>query len=207
MMVIISTPAHRLSNMPQKLPMNSNNLENLRFQDVTPDQWHNLERLFERRGGPMYCWCMPYRRMSPTYGRADTASKKDALHQYVMQGTPIGILAFIDDQPIAWCSIAPIQTYRNMRGKTQIPDAEENVWSIACFFIHKNFRRQGMTRRIIIAAIDHARENGATIIEAYPVDPDSPSYRFMGYIPTFQSLGFKEVGKAGTRRHIMQLRV
>ena len=62
-----------------------------------------------------------------------------------------------------------------------------------------------MTRRLIGAAVDHARENGATVVEAYPVDPTSPSYLFMGFVGTFEAMGFREVGRAGTRRHVMRL--
>ena len=45
------------------------------------------------------------------------------------------------------------------------------------------------------------------MIEAYPVDPASPSYRFMGFIPAFERAGFTEIGTAGTRRHIMRLTI
>ena len=62
-----------------------------------------------------------------------------------------------------------------------------------------------MTRLLIEAAVDHARGKGATVVEAYPVDPTSPSYRFMGFVGTFESMGFREVGRAGTRRHVMRL--
>jgi hypothetical protein len=39
-------------------------------------------------------------------------------------------------------------------------------------------------------------------LEAYPVDPESPSYRFMGYVETFRAAGYREVGRAGSRRHV-----
>jgi len=52
--------------------------------------------------------------------------------------------------------------------------------------------------------VQHAEKRGATVIEAYPVDPSSPSYRFMGYVRTFVSAGFYEVGRAGTRRHVLR---
>jgi len=55
------------------------------------------------------------------------------------------------------------------------------------------------------AAIAYARDGGATIIEAYPVDPESPSYRFMGFVPALERLGFAPVGMAGSRRHVMRL--
>jgi len=56
---------------------------------------------------------------------------------------------------------------------------------------------------MIKAATAYAKDNGATAIEAYPVDPGSPSYRFMGYVNVFEEMGFKEIGRAGSRRHVM----
>jgi len=49
----------------------------------------------------------------------------------------------------------------------------------------------------------YAMENGASYLEAYPVAPDSPSYRFMGFVDTFEKAGFRFVKKAGTRRNAM----
>lgn len=60
-------------------------------------------------------------------------------------------------------------------------------------------------RCLIGVAVEHARQKGATVVEAYPVDHDSPSYRFMGFVPTFEATGFREVGRAGSRRHVMRL--
>jgi sensor domain CHASE-containing protein len=39
---------------------------------------------------------------------------------------------------------------------------------------------------MLAMAIKRAREHGARILEAYPVDQDSPSYRFVGFVPLFQ---------------------
>jgi hypothetical protein len=52
--------------------------------------------------------------------------------------------------------------------------------------------------------MEHARKRGAHCLEAYPVDPESSSYRFMGFIGTFEAMGFREVGTAGSRRHVMR---
>jgi hypothetical protein len=41
-------------------------------------------------------------------------------------------------------------------------------------------------------------------LEAYPVEPDSPSYRFGGFIPLFARAGFREAGHLGSRRHVMR---
>ena len=66
---------------------------------------------------------------------------------------------------------------------------------------------KGVARKLVKSAVVHAREKGATVVEAYPVAPDSPSYRFMWFIGTFESMGFREVGRAGIRRHVMRLPV
>ena len=183
-------------------------LENLEFREVDRARWDDFERLFEARGGPKYCWCMVWRRM-PSGARSDAQAKnqakKDALHGFVESGTLVGILGYLDDEPVAWCSIAPRDSYRNLGGPDGPEDARGSVWSIVCFFVPRRLRGKGMTHRLIGAAVDHARERGAAIVEAYPVDPTSPSYRFMGFIGTFEAMGFREVGRAGTRRHVMRL--
>jgi GNAT superfamily N-acetyltransferase len=122
----------------------------------------------------------------------------------IKDGVPVGLLGYIDQQPVAWCSVAPRSTYRRL---VDDDSSDEGVWSIACFFVVRRLRGRGVTQQIIKAAIAHARSHGASIVEAYPVDVDSPSYRFMGFVRIFENAGFCEVGRAGSRRHVMQLKV
>ena len=180
-------------------------LDKLNFHEVGRGRWEDFERLFEARGSPKYCWCMVWRRMPRGVSRSDSQAKKDALHSFVKSGTPVGILGYLDNEPVAWCSIAPRGSYRNLGGPDDPADAIGSVWSIVCFFVPRRLRGKGMTRRLIGAAVDHAREKGATVVEAYPVDPTSPSYLFMGFVGTFEAMGFREVGRAGTRRYVMRL--
>ena len=53
----------------------------LSFHEVTPDRWPDLERLFSAKGGPAYCWCMPFR-------DDGGAAKKSAMRERVLGGTP-----------------------------------------------------------------------------------------------------------------------
>lgn len=175
------------------------------FRAVDSSRWEDLERLFESRGGPKSCWCMVWR--GTPEERRDKASKKSALERRVMENTPVGLLGYLDEEPVAWCSVAPRPTYRPLggieaEGEGEAPDA---VWSLVCFFVTRRLRGRGMSVRLLEAAIEHARERGARVLEAYPVDPESPSYRFMGFVPLFEAAGFREVGRAGNRRHVMRL--
>jgi GNAT superfamily N-acetyltransferase len=178
------------------------NIANLVFHAVNSDRWSDFERLFECRGSPKFCWCMVWRATPAEAKHKDGASRKAAIAARVSAGVPIGLLGYLTDEPVAWCSVAPRSTYRRL---TNDSDTDEGIWSIACFFLLRKLRGQGITKQIIKAAVEHARVNGATAVEAYPVDPDSPSYRFMGFTPVFEQAGFTEVGRAGKRRHIMRL--
>lgn len=179
--------------------------ERLVFQEVSLDLWGDLERLFESPGGPKHCWCMVWRSMLTGESRTNSKAKKAALQRRVQDSTPIGILGYLDGKPAAWCSIAPRTTYRDLGVKNDPTEGPGSVWSLVCFFVPRWLRGQGVTKRLIGAAVACARRNGATVVEAYPVDPDSPSYRFMGFISSFESAGFRKVGTAGTRRHVMRL--
>jgi GNAT superfamily N-acetyltransferase len=177
----------------------------LEFREVTRDSWLDFAALFEERGGPKSCWCMVWRANRAEAKQRDGMSRRAQIKARVDCGTPIGLIGYFDGEPIAWCSVAPRETYRNLRG-VELNEAER-VWSLACMFIKRPHRGKGITQLLIRAAAEHARAHGATSLEAYPVERSSPSYRFMGFVDTFASAGFHEVGTAGERRHIVKLQL
>lgn len=176
-------------------------MQKITFHEVDASGWDDLERLFESRGGPKSCWCMVWRAGPKT---AKGPDRKAAIRRYVRESVPIGLLGYASGEPVAWCSIAPKMTYRDLGGPTNVSELPEEVWSLVCFFVRRDFRGRGLTKQIIEAAVESAASRGAKVVEAYPVEAGSPSYRFMGYVSTFSAAGFHEVGRAGTRRHVMR---
>lgn len=172
---------------------------NLRYSPITKANWHELETFLESRGCPHYCWCMVWRNMIPKSDRSSKADKKTSLKKYVDDNLPVGFLTYNDDQPIAWCSIAPRETHRALGGDDRL----EDVWSLTCFFIKREYRKQNLGKSLIEQAIHYAKQNGAKYLEAYPVEPTSTSYRFMGITNQFEKAGFKYVKDAGSRRKVM----
>jgi hypothetical protein len=175
----------------------------IQVKPVTKSTWKDFEALFESKGAPKYCWCMAWRMNKEELKQNNSPARKKLIKKRVNAETPIGLLGYVNKEPIAWCSIAPRDTYERLGGDENI----EKVWSIACFFIKKEFRDQGLVGELIVAAKKYAKKKGAKFLEAYPVDPSSPSYRFMGFVKTFEKAGFSFVKKAGTRRHIMTLKL
>lgn len=131
------------------------------------------------------------------------SDRKPLMRARIKDGTTVGLIGYLDREPVAWISIAPRDTYRDLGG----PEAEkgEKIWSLACMYIHRKLRGEGYGMELIEAARAYATKRGGTVLEAYPVDPKSPSYRFMGFVPEFERLGFEKLGTAGSRRHIVRL--
>lgn len=207
-----SAPVSRCA--PQVRDTRDPDVTRLVCHPVGRDRWRDLQRLFEGPGGPKHCWCMIWRPLPRGASHSDSSTLRDALAQRVQQGEAIGILGYLDGEPVAWTSIAPRSTYLDLGGKQDAADAPECVWSLVCFFVLQRLQGLGITKHLIQDAVAYARRNGATVVEAYPVDPDSPSLRsmgrFMGIISSFKAAGFQEVGLAGSDqyvRHVMRLKL
>lgn len=174
----------------------------LTFRPVTPETRDDFCALFERRGGPRHCWCMIWRATAEEGRGTPGPLRRAQMLGRIAERTPVGLLGYAGAEPVAWVSIAPKATHRRLGGPD--PAEGDRVWSLACFYIRRDHRGRGLTHELIAAALAEARRHGATAVEAYPVAPDSPSYGYMGRVPAFLRAGFKEIARAGTRRHVMR---
>jgi GNAT superfamily N-acetyltransferase len=173
----------------------------LTFKPVTESNVGDFVELFAAKGGPNWCWCMAFRATPIEIRHSQSAERKKQILGRVAEGIPIGLLAYAAGEPVAWISVAPKDTFRKLGGE----EDPAGVWSISCMFVPRSRRREGLTAQLIAGAVAHAREHKARLVEAYPVDPESPSYRHMGFVSMFERAGFTETGRAGSRRHVMQL--
>jgi predicted GNAT family acetyltransferase len=148
---------------------------------------------------------MVWRRTSVEAKLQAGSDRKRMMLERIGAGTPVGLLAYAGDEAVGWVSVAPRETHRNLGGLAA--KSGEVIWSIVCFFVPRRHRGDGLVRELLAGAVAHAKQQGATVIEAYPVDEDAPSYRFMGFTKVFAEAGFTDHGMAGVRRHVMRLEV
>lgn len=172
---------------------------------LTPDLWPALEDLFGEKGACNGCWCM-YWRIGSAYRRRPRDLNRQDFEEVVRNGPPPGLLAFHGELPVGWCQITPratlpwIDRTRRLRRIDDLP-----VWSISCLYVRIGYRRRGVTRALIDAALEAAQKAGAPAVEAYPVDGDrSPSATSTGYATMFSNAGFKEVARHSPERPIMR---
>jgi GNAT superfamily N-acetyltransferase len=182
----------------------------IQFHPVTPDRWGDLEQLFGPNGACSGCWCMWYRIKRSEWSKNASKGNRRALKRIVDRGGEPGLLAYVDDQPAGWVSVAPREEFSSLERSHVLKRVDDKpVWSIVCFFVSRDHRRQGLSRALIRAAVDYASRHGATLVEAYPVAraPEakfSAADTFPGSPGTFEREGFREVARRSPRRPIMR---
>ncbi len=73
-------------------------------------------------------------------------------------------------------------------------------WRIACCFVGKGHRRQGVATAALVGALDLIAELGGGTVEGYPEGADAVSAGFLynGALSTYEQLGFirdRQIGK------------
>lgn len=176
---------------------------------VTPDRWPDLETLFGPRGATGGCWCMYWRLPRAQFSAQKGKGTKAALQHLVESGEIVGLLAYAQGQPVGWCAVAPRESYPVLERSRILKRVDAApVWSVVCFFVSKAFRGKGVTTVLLQAAVEHAREHGARIVEGYPIEPKTPRiptvFAWTGLASAFQQAGFIEVERRSDTRPVMR---
>ena len=182
-----------------------------RFKPLTPDLWDDFVDLFGDKGACGGCWCMNMRLRSKDFEKHKGADNKRLMKKLVNGVTETGIIAYYGTTPIGWCSIGPSEDFvRFETARTIKPTGEEPVWSIVCLFIAKEYRRKGVSSKLIEAAVQYAKKNKAKLIEAYPHDLNKPAellpdpFVYTGLRSSYEKAGFHIDRRPSKSRVIMQ---
>lgn len=124
------------------------------------------------------------------------------------------LVAYVDGEAAGWVRVGPrteqpcLARTRDVAA-TNEPWDDSPVWAVTCFAVRKEYRGQGLNLALLDAAIEHARENGTRVLEAYPNDtsvaqrPANELYR--GILSVFETAGFREIARPKPERVIVQL--
>jgi hypothetical protein len=186
------------------------NIQTLTYAPLTPDRWVDFEQLFGKRGACGGCWCMWWRLKRSEFEKQKGEGNRKAMKELVDRGVVPGLLFYPANQPKAWISLGPRDHFSVLsRSRILKPIDYEPVWSIVCFFVAKDSRRQGMMLRMIISAVEYVRKEGGRIVEAYPIEPRSDTladvFAYTGLASAFLRAGFRECARRAETRPIMRL--
>jgi ribosomal protein S18 acetylase RimI-like enzyme len=181
---------------------------------LTADRWADLEAIFLARGCSMArgCWCMYYRetgRPTPPPGVELAAHRRAQLRALAAADPPVGLIAYRGKVPVGWLAVAPREQFLKLRRSSVMKPVDERpVWSIVCFVVPPAYRHQGVATALLAAAGSHARQYGATLLEAYPVDKaerGADEWLWFGAKSMYDKAGFVEVARRKPERPVVRL--
>jgi GNAT superfamily N-acetyltransferase len=184
--------------------------EDFKVQPVTKDNWNQFVELFGERGACANCWCMYYRLSKADFnsGKLNNGNK-NSMQAIILNGKPAGLLGYLKEKPVAWCAFAPREDFIKLeKSRVHKRIDDKMVWSIPCFFIHKEYRNSGISGLLLQRAIEYAKSKEIKIIEAYPTIPTQEklpdSFAWVGFYKTFERTGFKIVDRKSKNRPMVR---
>jgi predicted GNAT family acetyltransferase len=182
---------------------------------VTSERWPDFEDLFGKQGACYSCWCTHFRLPPAARRENDRERNKDHIRARIEAGPPPGLLAFQDGKAVGWMQIGPradVPEWNNAgRGSAPLEPSEADdpdVWAISCFFLRSRARGKGLTHQLVQSGVEFARDNGARVLEACPMDlsRDSRSIGlFVGSTRVFEKAGFQRMVERKAGRPLVRL--
>jgi len=186
------------------------------FKEVNAGLWQEFEELFGDNGACGGCWCQWWRvpRGGKLWQSIKGANAKKATRTLIKGNEMTGLLAFEGKRAIGWCSFGPRSAYPrldNMKAyiRDDITDTNE-VWCINCFFIDRNYRRKGLARAMLDAAVKFIKKRKVKIIEAYPTPLTKDgkklpaAFVYTGPLKMFEDAGFEIIKRKSHSRPLVE---
>jgi GNAT superfamily N-acetyltransferase len=183
----------------------------LEAREFTPSTWKDFEELFRKYDGVQAgCWCMFSHREGPD-GPIQSLDRQEANQRdhraLLLRGHAHGILVFREGRAIGWCQFGRREDlprvergrkYKSIAGELGPPPN----WRITCFFVDRPFRRSGVARVALHAALESIRRRGGGIVEAYPATHGKAVATWFGTVGMFEREGFAMVRPFG-QSHVL----
>lgn len=183
----------------------------LTVRPVSEPLFDDVQTVFGTRGQPARYQCQGYRLGWYDQHSDNVQGRRELLRDQVIEGH--GLLAYSDGETVGWCSVAPRCDYGYLRqtswkGRTE-DKSDASIWALTCLVVRAGYRRQGISRALVAATIDLARDGGARILEAYPMKP-APGKDVtwgelhVGKLNSFLAAGFQVVHEPSLRRAVVR---
>jgi len=182
----------------------------------------DLAAVMDSRSSAARCQCQRYRlapgesfRTVPAEARAARLREQTACGDPRAAATS-GLVALLDEEPAGWCAVAPRASYGGLvhnanqtawRGRREDRD-DPSVWAITCLLTRPRMRRRGVATALVAAAVRHARDSGATRLEAYPFVEGAHTLseeEHPGPLAAFLDAGFTVAHRPSKRRAVVSL--
>jgi len=185
-------------------------------RELKKDDWPAIEELFGARGACGGCWCMSWRipHGGKMWREAVGEPNRKAFRKLVTCGKAHGVLAFDGKTPVGWCAFGLRAEFpRTETVKAYRRDDVDGVWSINCFYIHKDYRKGGVSELLLDGAVKAIRKHKGKVIEGYPTPLTKDgnqlpaAFAYTGPEVIFKRAGFRQVQRLSMSRPLYRLAV
>lgn len=188
------------------------------IEPATTDRFDDVEHTFDNGGDGRSCQCQWWILTNAEFSKTTLDQRRELLADEIAAGPPPGLIAYVDGEAAGWVRVGPRTRQARLgrtlivTGSTEEPLDDESVWAVSCFVVRKEHRGAGLNAKLLEAAVEFAREQGARVIEAYPIYPHAGKKKssndlYHGVISTFQAAGFREVARPKPDRPVVALEV
>ena len=146
------------------------------------------------------CYCLFYEYAGDDWESRTGEQNRNDKVESIRRGSAQGLLAYVDNRPVAWCNVAPRVSLPRIMASDEfhIDDDPSKVGSIVCFAVAAPYRRQGIAAQLLNAACDTLREQGLAIAEAYPAKESMSDARaYHGPLDMYLAAGFTPLRETG----------
>ena len=166
--------------------------------------WPAFAALVERNNGVFGgCWCMGFHPEGVGRGTTPALNRERKLER-VRAGTAHAALVFDGRDCVGWVQFgAPDEVPRiKSRAAYEKSATTSPDWRIACNYVGKGHRRQGVAAAGLAGALDLIAGLGGGTVEGYPEDAASvpAGFLFNGALSTYETLGFVRDRRIGKHR-------
>jgi GNAT superfamily N-acetyltransferase len=168
--------------------------------------WDAFAALVECNNGVFGgCWCMGFH--PEGVGKESPAVNRERKQDRVFSETAHAALVFDGEVCVGWCQFGEPDEVPRIKSRAAY-DRERTVppdWRIACCYVGKGHRRQGVAAAALAGALELIGGLGGGIVEGYPEDAElvPAGFLYNGALSTYESLGFVRDRKFGKHRWVV----
>jgi ribosomal protein S18 acetylase RimI-like enzyme len=181
---------------------------------ATAERFDDVEHAFSGGGDGLSCQCQWWTLTNAQFQASGQEDRERMLRAQIAEQPSPALIAYVDGEAAGWVRVGPRTAQPRLSrtrdfAATSEPWDDPSVWAVTCFVVRKEHRGRGLNQRLLDAAVEHARDNGARVLEAYPNDTSvtrrSANELYRGILSVFENAGFREVARPKPERVIVQL--
>jgi GNAT superfamily N-acetyltransferase len=181
----------------------------LSFQPLNSSNFGDFEFLFNEKNACEGCWCMYWRLHADEFEESKGENNRQKMKAMVEAGEIPGVIAYNDNEPVAWCSFGDRDSFPRFSRAYEIQMIkDEEAWIISCLFVRRDWRRSGVKRALLSYLVDYCAEKGGKVLDGFPCDSTFSKYpdafAWTGITKAYEAVGFVQITGTLEKRPIMR---